>query len=345
MNKHAPKSFLRAVYHTVFSHFFKKIWALEATVQELEQYVCDCECLTEKKQLQVLALTAQLQQSTSHNRSLGTELHITNLQLQAHRNLLQFNREHYLNLLHNCLVGLIYEDAPLATLGQKDYDPTLREYGWDWPSKAHTMIGSKRLTNVRQLVESALGNKVPGDLIETGVWRGGACIMMRAVLAAYGIHDRKVWLADSFCGLPAPDVENYPLDKDETFHQYDELAVTMEAVQENFRRYGLLDDQVKFLKGWFKDTLPQAPIERIAVLRLDGDLYESTIQPLDALYDKVSDNGFIIVDDYHVVKGCRHAVHDFWAKRGLSPELQEIDGVGVFWKKAACTASGNTNQE
>lgn len=169
--------------------------------------------------------------------------------------------------------------------------------------------------------------------------------MMRAVLAAYGIHDRKVWLADSFCGLPAPDVENYPLDKDETFHQYDELAVTMEAVQENFRRYGLLDDQVKFLKGWFKDTLPQAPIERIAVLRLDGDLYESTIQPLDALYDKVSDNGFIIVDDYHVVKGCRHAVHDFWAKRGLSPELQEIDGVGVFWKKAACTASGNTNQE
>jgi len=289
----------------------------------------DCECLVEQIHEKVLALIEQ-------NKTLNTQAHISELQLQAHRNQLYFNREHYLSLLHNCLVGLIYEDAPLTALGQKNYDPTLREYGWDWPSKAHTMIGSKRLTNVRQLVESVLGNNVPGDLIETGVWRGGACIMMRAVLAAYGVCDRKVWLADSFCGLPAPDTENYPQDSGETFHEYEALAVSLETVQDNFRRYGLLDDQVVFLQGWFKDTLPQAPIERIAVLRLDGDLYESTIQPLEALYDKVSDNGFVIVDDYHVVNGCKQAVHDFLTRRGLNPELREIDGVGVFWKKAAC---------
>ena len=82
------------------------------------------------------------------------------------------------------------------------------------------------------------------------------------------------------------------------------LAVPEEEVKANFRRYGLLDDQVRFLPGWFKDTLQDAPIDRIAVLRLDGDLYESTIQALDALYPRVSPGGFCIIDDYLAVKAC-----------------------------------------
>ena len=86
-------------------------------------------------------------------------------------------------------------------------------------------------------------------------------------------------------------------------HQFPQLAVPLERVQDNFRRYGLLDEQVRFLKGWFRDTLPTAPIERLAVLRLDGDLYESTIQALDGLYDKLSAGGFVIVDDYGNVAG------------------------------------------
>lgn len=242
-------------------------------------------------------------------------------------------RNKYLDLMQSCLAGVIYEDTPLPVLGQKSYDAELREYGWDWPSKAHTMIGVKRLANVRMLAENIIVNRVPGDLIETGVWRGGACIMMRAVLEAYRVKDRRVWLADSFEGLPAPNPELYPADANERFHEYKELSVPIEEVKNNFRKYDLLDGQVVFLKGWFKDTLSSAPINKLALLRLDGDLYESTITPLEELYDKVSVGGFIIVDDYHVVKGCKQAIQDFFSSRNLAPEIIEIDGVGVYWQK------------
>lgn len=241
--------------------------------------------------------------------------------------------ERYLTLMQKCLTGSIYEDPPLDTLGQKKFDPQLRQYGWDWPSVAHTMIGYKRLENVRRLTESVLGEQTPGDLIETGVWRGGACIMMRAVLNAYGVTDRKVWLADSFEGLPKPNPDQYPSDKGDVFHTYSELSVSMETVKSNFEKYDLLDDQVEFLPGWFKDTLPKAPINQIALLRLDGDMYESTIDALGCLYTKVSIGGYVVIDDYHVVPACKQAVHDFLKKESIDPELIEIDGVGVYWKK------------
>lgn len=242
-------------------------------------------------------------------------------------------RKRYLDLIESCLTGIIYEDAPLNVLGQEHYDPKLREYGWDWPSKAHTMIGVKRLANVRFLTESVIKNHIPGDCMETGVWRGGACIMMRAVMEAFRVKNRRVWLADSFEGLPPPSPELYPADAGEKFHEYEELSISVDEVKNNFSKYGLLDDQVVFLKGWFKDTLPSAPVEKLALLRLDGDLYESTIVPLEALYDKVSNGGYVIVDDYHVVKGCKQAVHDFCAARKIEPEIMEIDGVGIYWQK------------
>ena len=111
----------------------------------------------------------------------------------------------------------------------------------------------------------------------------------------------------------------------------------METVQANFERYDLMDDQVRFLKGWFRDTLHLAPIERLAVLRLDGDMYESTMDALTALYGKVSPGGFVIVDDYFL-PNCRQAIGDFRAARGIDEPIQEIDGNGVFWEKAARAA-------
>jgi O-methyltransferase len=259
---------------------------------------------------------------------------IANAGTGGYLNRYRATRSRYLDLMQDCLTGVIYEDMPLTVLGQEHYDPQLREYGWDWPSKAHTMIGVKRLANVRYLAETAIRNRIAGDFMETGVWRGGACIMMRAVLAAYAVEDRRVWLADSFEGLPPPSPDLYPADADEKFHEYKELSVSMEQVRDNFQKYGLLDDKVCFLKGWFKDTLPHAPVEQLALLRLDGDLYESTIIPLDALYDKVAAGGYVIVDDYHVVDGCRQAVHDFRSKRGITAEIVEIDGVGIYWQKS-----------
>jgi O-methyltransferase len=240
-------------------------------------------------------------------------------------------REHYLKLLSQHLDGSLYRDLPMRWL--KEYDPTVREHGKDWPSTALTMVGSKRLKNIRVLLESVILEKIPGDFVETGVWRGGASIFARAVLMAYDIADRKVICCDSFEGLPPPDEVRFPADKDSSFHTYPELAVTLEEVRENFIKFDLLDDQVVFLKGWFRDTMATVPSEQVAVLRLDGDMYESTIDPLRHLYDRIPDGGWVIVDDYHIIPESREALHDFLNDRGLKPTLQEIDGMGIFFRK------------
>ncbi|BBZ76999.1 methyltransferase MtfB [Mycolicibacterium anyangense] len=209
-----------------------------------------------------------------------------------------------------------------------------RELGLDWPAEAETMIGMKRLTSLQESVETVIKEDIPGDLIECGVWRGGACILMRAVLAAYGDHTRSVWLADSFQGVPRSDPDNYKADKGiRAEFAAGILGVSEAEVRANFERYGLLDDQVRFLPGWFKDTLQDAPIESISVLRLDGDLYESTIQALDALYPRLSPGGFCIVDDYLAVKACEQACTDYRAKHGITAEIVNIDGTGVLWRK------------
>jgi hypothetical protein len=112
---------------------------------------------------------------------------------------------------------------------------------------------------------------------------------------------------------------------------HDALVVSLDEVQANFARYGLLDEQVRFLPGWFRDTLATAPIERLAVLRLDGDMYESTIVALRALYPRLSRGGFVIVDDYALDR-CRQAVNDFRAEEGIEDRIVPIDGTGVYWR-------------
>lgn len=240
----------------------------------------------------------------------------------------------YLDMVQKCLINVIYEDPNQSQWAPAQYDRQLREYGRDWPLLAHSMIGNARMSQLRQAVEAVLQQGVPGDLIETGVWRGGACILMRAVLKAYGVTDRRVWVADSFCGLPqpAPGVE---ADAGDMHHTFKELAVPLEQVKANFAKYGLLDDQVCFLKGWFSETLPTAPIERLAILRLDGDMYGSTMDALTSLYDKVSEGGFVIVDDFGAVRGCQQAVMEFRSARGITDPILNIDGYGVFWRKGA----------
>lgn len=213
-------------------------------------------------------------------------------------------------------------------------DQHTRDLGLDWPAEAETMIGMRRLTSLQHCVETVIAEDIPGDLVETGVWRGGACILMRAVLAAYGDTTRSVWLADSFQGVPRSDPENYKADKGIRAElAAGILGVSEEEVRANFERYGLLDDRVRFLPGWFKDTLHDAPIDHISVLRLDGDLYESTIQALDALYPRLSPGGFCIVDDYLAVKACEQAVTDYRMEHGISAEITDIDGTGVLWRK------------
>ncbi|MGH7868065.1 MAG: TylF/MycF/NovP-related O-methyltransferase [Candidatus Dormibacteraceae bacterium] len=214
-------------------------------------------------------------------------------------------------------------------------DREVRLRGGDWPSEAETMIGLARLTNLQACLTDVLDNGVPGDVIETGVWRGGATIFMRAVLKVRNVTDRMVWVADSFQGLPKPDASRYPVDAGDVHWTNHALAVSVDEVMGNFKKYDLLDEQVRFLVGWFRDTLPSAPIDQLSVMRLDGDMYESTIVALEALYPRLSCGGYAIIDDYGAVSSCRRAVHDYRDRHKVMDEMKEIDWSGVFWQKTS----------
>ena len=242
-------------------------------------------------------------------------------------------RKRHLDLIENILIGVVASDPPLSVHGQTEFDENVRLRGLDWPKTAFSMVGAARMHNFRVLVEQAIIGGIPGDVVETGVWRGGASMMAKAVIAAYGDSTRCVYLADSFAGLPAPDPDKYPDDKGLDLHLYEELAVSEEEVRANFAKMGLLDDRVITVKGWFRDTMQNFPAKTIAVLRLDGDLYESTIDPLKYLYDRVSPGGWVIVDDYECFDACKRATQDFLSSRNLRPTIQHIDGVGVFFQK------------
>ena len=274
----------------------------------------------------------------------------------------QFSREPYLELLKNTLTYNLWEEPPkpcsyeipgrnpvknfyfkkfIKRLQQEKIQLVKplpitsyqRENGMIWPGKADTMVGLKRLDNLQHCIETVLEDEVDGDLVEAGVWRGGSSIFMRAVLAAYGIKDKKVFVADSFEGLPRPDESKYPADAGDCLYEADYLAVSLEEVKNNFRRYQLLDEQVVFVKGWFKDSLREAPVEKISVLRADGDMYSSTIDILDSLYPKLQPGGFCIIDDYGALKSCRQAVEDYREANRITEEMIRIDWTGRFWRK------------
>ena len=214
-------------------------------------------------------------------------------------------------------------------------DPEMRRIGGDWPSDAETMVGMVRLNNVQECVLDVFANKVPGDFIETGVWRGGASIFMTGAMKAYGETDRLMWVADSFKGLPKPAEGDHPTDTGDPLYKFQDLAVPLETVKDNFRRYDLLNDQVRFLPGWFEDTLPEAPVEKLAILRLDGDMYSSTMVALESLYPKLSAGGYVIVDDYSALESCKQAVDDFRAKNGIEDPIKQVDWAAVYWQRSS----------
>ena len=243
----------------------------------------------------------------------------------------------YTDLLIKCITNSIYkDDTGLLTMLHTNQVTTLsdaaRAGGLDWPSKAHSMVGIARLTNVRDLAQRAIDEGVPGDFIETGVWRGGCCILMRGVLAINKVKDRKVFVADSFKGLPKPNVEAFPKDAGMDWSMVRELAVSLEEVKSNFAAYDLIDDQVEFIKGYFSDTLSTVKADRFALLRLDGDLYELTIVALECLYPRLSPGGYVIIDDYGAVQACRDAVDDYRARNNITSLIYQIDLTGVWWQ-------------
>lgn len=267
-------------------------------------------------------------------------------------------QERYIDLLKKTVLNLIYFEANYAVdyvdgwLKDRKIHPWERDQFWSKefkdgakryregyaegkfvPTWGHTMLGLPRLENVESCLRSVIEDNVPGDFVECGVWRGGTCIFARGLFDALGVENRDVWVCDSFEGLPPPDVDKYPADEGINLNEIKMLAVPLEQVKQHFEDYGLLDDRVHFVKGFFRDTLHKAKVETISVLRLDGDLYESTMDTLTALYDKVSPGGYIIVDDYNAYEACKEAVHDFRDDRDIEDEIVIIDSVGVYWRK------------
>jgi O-methyltransferase len=274
-------------------------------------------------------------------------------------------RQRHLWLLKRALVNLIYPelelcvsllDAPPSTLTGADRERALRDIRYRQPARfrdlvfarkhgsiqdkgwsgrfVHTLIGLTGLNHLERIAERIFADGIEGDFLEAGVCAGGAAIFMRALQVTHGEERRATWAADSFQGLPKP---TSPADVaaklDLTEARMPWVAYSLEAVRDNFIRYGLLDPGVRFLAGWFRDTLPTAPVGKLALLRIDADLYSSTREALDALYDKVIPGGFVVIDDYGIIGPCRQAVDEFRAERGIAAPLRRANACIVSWRK------------
>jgi O-methyltransferase len=248
-----------------------------------------------------------------------------------------------IEILKRCLIGSLSLEDKENFLSNKIIDseldfllkkpiPNERLYGKDWPKDAETMIGYERLTNLENCIIDVVENNIEGDVIETGVWKGGACILMKYIIKNLS-SNKKVFVADSFEGLPVPNSELYPKDFGDMHHKFDELKISLDKVKNNFKKYKLLDDDVIFLQGWFKDTLPLIKeSQKFSLIRLDGDMYESTMDSLNNLYPKLSSGGYVIIDDF-CLQPCVDATMDFRSKNNINNPILTVDFTGVYWKK------------
>jgi O-methyltransferase len=211
----------------------------------------------------------------------------------------------------------------------RDDERRLRAAGMDWPLQGLTMIGLRRLDDLQSCVESVARDGVDGDLIEAGAWRGGAAILMRATLDSLGDRDRTVWVADSFQGFPEARDE----DRAQTgLSENDFFAVPLEEVRDSFARFGC-EGGVRFVPGFFEETLPRLSEGPWAIVRLDGDTYSATLTALESLYPALSPGGYLLVDDYGTLDECRRAVDEFRQRHEITEPLEEVDWTCFRWRR------------
>jgi O-methyltransferase len=249
-------------------------------------------------------------------------------------------RRAYLDVLKLCLTDLggtttgsvgLGDAGAVASRELAGEQRRLRAAGMDWPLHGLTMVGLNRLDDLQRCVESVVRDRVEGDLLEAGVWRGGASMLMRATLDALGDRERTVWVADSFQGFPERDAH----DRDSNaapWSSMDYLSVPVEEVRASFARFGL-ERGVRFVPGFFQETLPALAGGRWSLVRLDGDTYDATRLALDALYPGLAVGGYVIIDDYGVVEDCSRAVHDFRAEHGIDEPLEQPDWASARWRR------------
>jgi O-methyltransferase len=225
-------------------------------------------------------------------------------------------------------------DSQVKSRELQEEELSLRARGSDWPFSGLTMVGLERLDDLQACVESVVADGVEGDVIEAGVWRGGASILARATLDSLGADEKTVWVADSFRGLPAPDPGGFPEDHELDLSQVEFLSVPADEVRRHFARFGC-EQGVEFLEGFFDETLPTMRGRRWSVIRLDGDTYEATWVGLESLYPGLSAGGFLIIDDYGLIPECRAAVDDFRREHGIAEPIEKVDWNGARWRREA----------
>ena len=227
------------------------------------------------------------------------------------------------------------------TMRRRVYCMTQRTYegqidGSSWPPVTGncvplSMAGFRRAANLQSLLEDAIVRDVPGDFLEAGTWKGGLCLLAESIFDAYHqFPRRKVWLADSFRGIPKPTLD---IDKQEHAgsHNYKILHLGgVQVVQSIFKTFGYLNDNTKWVVGFFKDSFPKQIDQwrrdgtRFAVIRLDGDLYESVWDSLFYLYPFLSEGGYVIIDDYTDWLAARKATLDYIVENDLNVTIYPV---------------------
>src|SRR3989344_3331932 len=208
----------------------------------------------------------------------------------------------YLQLLKKVLLDYPYRE--------KNVTETNILEGNYLPKRAHTLLGMKRLDNIQECMEHIKKDNISGDIIECGLYKGGSLIFMVGV-NKYLKMDKKIYGADSFQGCPPPEPEKYPADTGDPHSTFSHLCITLDDVKRNLQSYDLLNDRVQFISGFYEQSLQNTEIKQLSLLRLDCDMYSSTMQALEALYDKVIYGGYVIIDDYGAIANCKQAVDDF----------------------------------
>lgn len=232
----------------------------------------------------------------------------------------------YLDTLEMILMNILYEE---------DTNGVMR--GTTFPKYGLTMIGHRRMAHLRETIIEVLNNQIEGDILEAGCWKGGAMMYARAILNAYNGKDRKVYCCDSFEGIPRMDDAIYAMDRNA--HNFDVLNNNpVEKVIYNFKKLGLNEGTI-MVKGYFHNTFPKLKLNKLSILRLDGDTYNSTYISLLYLYPKLSIGGYIIIDDYIDWLSCRDATDTYRSEHNITEKIELIhyeNGEilrGVYWKK------------
>lgn len=201
--------------------------------------------------------------------------------------------------------------------------------------KPFTQTSQERIVALARAVEYVVGNGLPGDLVECGVWKGGSAMVMLLTLLELGATDRDLHLFDTYAGMPEPqavdaDLKGKPAMDDYRAQMIDENTsgfnlAPLEEVRENVLCLGYPEERIHFIKGKVEDTLPDQAPERIALLRLDTDWYSSTRHELEHLYPRLVQGGILIIDDYGHYRGARQAVDEYIEEKGLRLYLSRID--------------------